>query len=127
MARAVTRSLRKSSASDRESRVNNSGAGKLARGVVEPIAAVCLSQLLREQLGRIDETTNTTWAQRLIETLIKEALGGNLRAMQEILNRLEVGSGEYLKRQSLADAVDDRTAVKILEALCEGDVDIPGD
>jgi hypothetical protein len=88
---------------------------------------VSLIELLRRRLAQVDEATNATWAERLIEAWIIEALKGNFRALQEILNRVEgerVVDGET---HGGALAVDEQTAAKILEALCEETDNFPSD
>ncbi len=88
---------------------------------------VGLTELLRSRLSQVDELTNSTWADRLIEVWIDQALKGNFRALQEILartegdrSRQEVEGGDQIR-------IGERTAIKILEALCEDNDDLPRD
>ncbi len=55
-------------------------------------AHLSLKDLLQRRLSQVDLGTQKTWAQRLIEAWIGEALGGNFRALQEIVERIDGNS-----------------------------------
>jgi hypothetical protein len=86
-----------------------------------------LTGLLRHRLAQVDETTNSTWAERLIETWIIEAVKGNFRALQEILNRVDGAARVDGTPEARVLALDERTSAKILEALCDQNDRFPGD
>lgn len=89
---------------------------------------VSLTDLLRTRLSQaIDSTTGKTWAQHLIDIWLGEALDGNLRAIQEIADRID-GAGTTSRPSSVdLPAIDESTASRILESLCGPDDDLPGD
>ncbi len=48
-----------------------------------------LLEALQKKLAETSETTGTTWAERIADVWVKEAVGGNFAAIQAILHRLE--------------------------------------
>jgi hypothetical protein len=88
-------------------------------------ARLNLRDLLRCRLSQVDLGNGKTWAQQLIEAWIGEALGGNFRALQEIVERIDGDSPS--KPASPAPALDEHTARKILEILCDPTDDLPSD
>ncbi len=96
----------------------------MTEGSREPLS---LSDLLREHLGRIDDATNTTLAQQLVEALIKEALGGNVRALVEIFDRIDQLSTGKSSAAVHSSVVCKQTVSRILEALCDRNDNMPSD
>jgi len=88
-------------------------------------AHLSLRDLLRQRLAQFVLDTNKTWAQQLIEAWIGEALGGNFRALQEIVERIDGDSTSA--SATPASALDEHTARKILESLCDPNDDLPSD
>jgi hypothetical protein len=93
--------------------------------VSQDYAHLSLRDLLRRRLSQAEIDTTKTWAQRLIEAWIGEALGGNFRALQEIVERIDGDSTR--ESASTAPPLDEHTARKILEILCEPNDDLPSD
>jgi hypothetical protein len=106
------------------------GAGRLdlrALGLLEEGGALNLTGVLCRLLV-VEDGQGKTWAQRMAEVWVVDALEGNPRAIEDILDRIEKGR---LARASAAAAVlpsiDDGTASKILEVLCDRGEDATGD
>ncbi len=85
----------------------------LADGAILDLAA-----LLRRLLIGVEAHTGKSWAQRLLEGWIVDALDGDPKAMDGILTRGEVDRPAAAKADESPAPVDDRTARKILEVLC---------
>jgi len=54
-----------------------------------PKGSVSLTTLLRHALLEADPTTKKTLARQLIDSLVAEALGGNVRALEVVLERID--------------------------------------
>ena len=76
-----------------------------------------LPALLRRLLIAADKQ-GKTWAQWLLEGLVIDALEGNLRAIEEVLDRAEKGRPAGNSADATLSPIDDQTAIKILEILC---------
>ena len=66
---------------------NNHRAGNVARNggsVAAPITA-----LLGAYLERLADGGERTWNERLVETIVGQAVGGDVKTIQMILNRVE--------------------------------------
>ncbi len=48
-----------------------------------------LNEVLRKKLAEISETTGTTWAERIVDVWVREAVAGNLEALELIMDCLE--------------------------------------
>lgn len=75
-----------------------------------------LPALLRHLL--VAEKEGKTLAQWLLEGLLVDALEGNLRATEEVLDRAEKGRPAGDPADAALPPIDDETAIKILEVLC---------
>jgi len=53
-----------------------------------PKVVVNLITLLNETLAEVDQQTARTKAQELVNTLVKEAIAGSVRAAKEVLDRI---------------------------------------
>jgi hypothetical protein len=96
-------------------------------GLPDDGVSLNLTALLRRQLAQVDSGTNRTWAQRLIEVWILEALEGNMRAFQEILERIDGNSSSRPPDLPGPPLLEESTACQILEALCDPDDDPPNE
>jgi hypothetical protein len=98
------------------------GAGPLElRPTGDPEGCVDLNLpgLLSRLLAQGDGTdSGKTRAQRLIEAWIVEALKGNPRVLEDILDRTEKGRLAGASAAAAPPPIDDQTASKILEVLC---------
>lgn len=84
---------------------------------------VDLRGLLQARLAGIDAESGRTFAELIIESWVGSAIGGNFRALQEILDRTQAASGPPPAPASY----DDRAALETLEQSVEHDRDIPID
>ena len=84
-----------------------------------------MTALLRSQVDQLGPDGEKTWGEQIVKTLLEQAVGGNLRAMQEIWSRLEgrAGAGQI----SPPLAIDDGIARKILDAVLDDDDEPPHD
>jgi hypothetical protein len=89
-----------------------------------------LTDILRRRLTWIDASNGVSCGERVIEVLITAALNGNLRALQDILDRVEAdappplpGAGAFMSLPEF----DEYRARKILEAARDDDDDQPVD
>lgn len=82
-----------------------------------------LSRLMRHLLVGVEETTKKTWAQRLIEAWIIDALEGNARAIEEILVQCKTTHDAGNKTADGQLAIGDDLAGRILEVLCDSGCD----
>jgi len=85
-----------------------------------------VTDLLRCRLSQVDLGKGTTWAQQLTDAWIGDALGGNFRAIQEIVERID-GDPTRASSPVAAPTIDEHTASKILEILCDPNDDLPSD
>ena len=76
-----------------------------------------LAALLRRLLIVADDE-GKTWAQWLLEGLVVDALEGNLRAVEQVLDRAEKRRPAEDPAGAALPPIDDRTVTKILEVLC---------
>lgn len=96
------------------------GAGPLdlrALGLLGEGGALDLTGLMNRIL-LVEDGAGKSWAQRMVEVWIVEALEANPRAIEDIFDRAEK---VRLARESMAagpSSIDDETAGKILEVLC---------
>lgn len=72
--------------------------------------------LLRRLL--VAGTEGKTWAQWLLEGLVIDALEGNPRAVQEVLDRTEQRRPTGNSADAALPPLDDQAVTKILEVLC---------
>jgi len=77
--------------------------------------AVGLDDRLRAFVMGSSDQAGDTWADRIIETLVKSAAGGDARSQHEIFQR--IGAAPKSDRSVETFAIDDATARKILEAV----------
>jgi hypothetical protein len=77
-----------------------------------------LPALLRHLLARRNNH-GKTWAQLLIEGWIVDALEGNFRALEEVLDRAGTGRPSGASAADDFSPLDDAMISKIVEALCE--------
>ena len=75
-----------------------------------------LPALLRRLL--VAKKDGKTLAQWLLEGLVVDALEGNLRAAEGLLDRAEKGRPAGDSAGAALPPIDDQTAIKILEVLC---------
>jgi hypothetical protein len=88
------------------------GLGLLGEGGALDMAGMIGHLLLGEDGGR------KTWAQRMGELWIVEAIKGNARAIEDILDRTgEVRVARTSAAAAAPPAIDDETARKVLEIL----------
>ncbi len=67
-----------------------------------------LTEALHRKLAETSELTKTTWAERIAEVWVKEAVGGNFQALQMILERLEgPKAARYQAKTALPHPDDD--------------------
>jgi hypothetical protein len=97
-----------------------------ALGLLEDDGALNLTDVLCRLLV-VADGAGKTWAQRLIEGWIVDALDGNHRAIEDILDRTEKGRLARAPAGDTIPPIDDETASKILEALCGRGDDATGD
>ena len=85
-----------------------------------------LTDQLRCRLCQVGLDNGKTFSQELIDAWIGEALGGNFRALQEIVERIDGGS-IHASNASAPPTIDEHMAGKILEILCDPNDDLPSD
>jgi hypothetical protein len=105
--------------------VEAEASGGQAPALPEDEAQLSLTRLLRRQLSQVDTNSNRTWAQRVIEVWILEALEGNFRALQEILERVDGDPAGRVPAAPGPSLLEESTACRILEAICDPDDDPP--
>lgn len=96
-----------------------------ALGLVEEGGALNLTGVLC-QLLVVEDGERKTWAQRMAEVWIVDALGGNPRAIEDILDRTDEGRPARASTATVPPPIDDATASKILEVLCGRGEDAAG-
>jgi hypothetical protein len=86
-------------------------------GLVEESGALDMTGMIGHLL-LVEAEGGKTWAQRMGELWIVEALRGNARAIEDILDRMEKGRVARTSATAAATpTIDDETARKILEIL----------
>jgi hypothetical protein len=85
-----------------------------------------LTDHLRCRLGQVGLDNGKTFSQGLIDAWIGEALDGNFRALQEIVERVD-GESIHASKASEPPMIDEHVAGKILEILCDPNDDLPSD
>jgi hypothetical protein len=85
-----------------------------------------LTDHLRCRLCQVGLDNGKTFSQELIDAWIGEALGGNFRALQEIIERID-GASSRASNASAPPTIDEHMAGKILEILCDPNDDLPSD
>jgi hypothetical protein len=96
------------------------GAGRLdlrALGLLEEGGALNLTGVLCRLLV-VEDGQGKTWAQRMAEVWVVDALEGNARAIEDILDRIERGRPARASAAAVLPPIDEVTASKILEVLC---------
>ncbi len=66
-----------------------------------------LLEALNKKLAEASATTGVTWAERIAEVLVKEAMGGNFEATRMILQRLESPMAVHEATRLLSHPDDD--------------------
>ncbi len=89
-------------------------------------APLSLTDQLRYRLGQVGLDNGRTFSQGLIDAWIGEALGGNFRALQEIVERVD-GESIHTSNAFAPPTIDEHMAGKILEILCDPNDDLPSD
>jgi hypothetical protein len=105
------------------------GAGPIdlqALGFLEEGGALNLTGVLCRLLV-VEDGQGKTWAQRMAEVWVVDALEGNPRAIEDILDRIEKGRLARASAAAVLPSIDDGTASKILEVLCGRGEDATGD
>lgn len=97
-----------------------------ALGFIEEDGAVNVTGLLFRLLSEKD-THGKSWIQRLAEGWIRDAVDGNPRAAEDILDRTEKGWAARAAARSAVPSIDDGTASEILEVLSDCGADAAGD
>jgi hypothetical protein len=86
-------------------------------GLLEESGALDMTGMIGHLL-LVEDGERKTWAQRMAELWIVQALRGNARAIEDILDRMEKGRVARTSATAAAPpAIDDETARKILEIL----------
>lgn len=97
------------------------GAGPLdlrALGLIEADDAPDMTGLLCSLLA-LQDKEGKTWAQKMVEGWIADALDGNPRAIEDIFDRTEKGRLARASAVTAPPSIDEGTASKILEVLCD--------
>jgi len=75
-----------------------------------------LTTSLESSLDIRENGEGKTWRERLVEALLKQAVEGNLRAIQEIWTRLEGKPGAAASTDSVPPVLSEEAYQKILQA-----------
>lgn len=75
-----------------------------------------LTDCLGANLNVCEAGNKQTWKERIVQALLDQAVEGNLRAIQEVWNRIEGKPGAAATTDSAPLAVTNEVARKILEA-----------
>jgi hypothetical protein len=126
----MSRAAKESDAAPREEQVTKRlQAGPLdlqALGLLEDGVALDLTGLLCHLLT-LQDSEGKTWAQRIVEGWLFDALEGEPRAIEDILDRTEKGRLARASAIAVLPPIDEGTANKILEILCGRGDDATGD
>jgi hypothetical protein len=85
--------------------------------------ATTLTGLLQEYLDEPGPQEGKTWKTALVEGLLRRAVDGDLKAIQEVWSRIDGRPGEAIQDTPLA--IDDALARKVLLAAYDEDDDPP--